>query len=126
MLQAHAVHLPECASPDVSFSSVLRLTRLSVCAVEGLVSNALGGRKLSCTYPEFQIVVPPAGQQCLDYLSQYNAIAGSYAEVQPNGDCGLCTYGSGDAFLRTLNMSAWRRFRSPFFPFARDAYGDCS
>ncbi|TNY24740.1 putative SNQ2-ABC transporter [Rhodotorula diobovata] len=79
--------------------------------IEGLVSNALGGRKLSCTYPEFQIVVPPAGQQCLDYLSQYNAIAGSYAEVQPNGDCGLCTYGSGDAFLRTLNMSFSHRWR---------------
>ncbi|GAA5921798.1 hypothetical protein JCM3775_001825 [Rhodotorula graminis] len=80
--------------------------------IEGLVANALGGRRLSCTYPQFQILNPPAGQQCLDYLAPYNAAAGSYAEVLPNGDCGLCTYATGDAFLRTFSMSFSHRWRN--------------
>jgi ATP-binding cassette subfamily G (WHITE) protein 2 (SNQ2) len=80
--------------------------------IEGLVSNAMGGQKLSCTWEQFQRVIPPAGQECLAYLSTYNANAGSYAEILPDGGCGLCTYGSGDAYLRTLNMSFSHRWRN--------------
>ncbi|BGP40430.1 ATP-binding cassette transporter snq2 [Rhodotorula kratochvilovae] len=80
--------------------------------IEGLVTNAMGGQKLSCTWEQFQRVIPPPGQECLSYLSAYNANAGSYAEILPDGGCGLCTFGSGDAYLRTLNMSFSHRWRN--------------
>lgn len=65
----------------------------------------MGGVRLSCTYPQFQIVVPPNGQDCAAYLSEFAARSGGYSEVLPDGSCGYCTYASGDAYLTTLNMS---------------------
>ncbi|GAA6001439.1 uncharacterized protein JCM10292_006254 [Rhodotorula paludigena] len=83
--------------------------------IEGLVANAMGGVRLSCTYPQFQIVVPPGGQDCAAYLSEFAARSGGYSEVLPDGSCGYCTYASGDAYLATLNMSFSHRWRNTGF-----------
>ncbi|GAA5983374.1 hypothetical protein JCM10908_000258 [Rhodotorula pacifica] len=86
--------------------------------IEGLVSNAVGGRPLHCTQSQFQIIDPPAGQQCVSYLQEYTSNYGGYAQVLNNGQCGICTYSNGDQYLTTLNMSFSHRWRDLGFMFA--------
>lgn len=74
-------------------------------AVEGLVSNAVGGRQLHCTQSQFQIINPPVGEECVNWLQEYTTNYGGYAQVLNNGQCGICPYSSGDQYLQTLNMS---------------------
>lgn len=50
----------------------------------------MGGSTITCEQSEFQVVVPPAGQQCVDYLSNYISSATGYAQILNNGDCGYC------------------------------------
>lgn len=76
--------------------------------VEGLVSNALAGRQLYCKQSQFQIVDPPAGEQCVNWLQSYTQSYGGYAQVLDDGNCGICPYSSGDQYLAQLNMSASR------------------
>ncbi|SCZ91970.1 BZ3500_MvSof-1268-A1-R1_Chr5-3g08254 [Microbotryum saponariae] len=79
--------------------------------IEGLVANAIGGKTVTCGQQEFQVVVPPAGQGCVDYLSAYTSRAGGYAQVLDNGSCGFCTYRNGDEFLATVGMKYSHRWR---------------
>ncbi|KAJ8294266.1 Brefeldin A resistance protein [Rhodotorula toruloides] len=79
--------------------------------VEGLLTNAIGGAALHCTQQQFQRIVPPAGQQCVEWLQPYMSMAGGYAQVLQDGSCGICAYSSGDQYLRQLNMSYSHRWR---------------
>ncbi|GAA5975740.1 hypothetical protein JCM11641_005856 [Rhodosporidiobolus odoratus] len=86
--------------------------------IEGLVSNALGGLELHCEQDEFQTIVPPAGQECVSWLTPYTTTGGGYAQVLENGSCGYCTYSSGDQYLAQLGMSFSHRWRDYGFMFA--------
>lgn len=71
----------------------------------------MGGTAVRCGNQEFQVIVPPSGQECLAYLEPYTLAATGYAQVLDNGDCGYCVYASGDQFLATLGMSFSHRWR---------------
>lgn len=86
--------------------------------VEGLVANAVGGLQLYCTQSQFQIIDPPAGEQCVNWLQPYTSTYGGYAQVLSNGQCGICPYSSGDQYLAQLNMSFSHRWRDLGFMFA--------
>lgn len=98
--------------------------------IEGLVVNAMGGQEITCDPNEFQAVVPPAGQQCVEYLSAYVSSATGYAQVLDDGSCGYCVVGlinarstsplanpsllqyrTGDQFFAGLGMSYSHRWR---------------
>ncbi|GAA6060988.1 hypothetical protein JCM10212_000674 [Sporobolomyces blumeae] len=79
--------------------------------IEGLVANALGGVPIRCKESQFQILNPPAGQQCVQWMQAYTSTNAGYAEVLPNGDCGYCTYRVGDEFLASVGMSYSHRWR---------------
>ncbi|GAA5967234.1 hypothetical protein JCM3765_001744 [Sporobolomyces pararoseus] len=80
--------------------------------IDGLVSNALGGVDIRCKQDQFQIVNPPAGQQCVEWMAPYTQSSGGYAAVLDNGSCGFCQYATGDEFLTTVGMSYSHRWRN--------------
>ncbi|GAA5925123.1 hypothetical protein JCM10213_000539 [Rhodosporidiobolus nylandii] len=86
--------------------------------IEGLVSNALGGIQLHCKQSEFQAIVPPAGQDCVAYMTPFTSANGGYAQVLNDGSCGYCTYSQGDQYLSQLGMSFSHRWRDFGFMWA--------
>ncbi|GAA5839263.1 hypothetical protein JCM11251_006022 [Rhodosporidiobolus azoricus] len=80
--------------------------------IEGMLANVLGGVQFRCEQDEFQVVVPPTGQECVSWLGQYTSRAGGYAEVLNDGTCGFCQVSSGDLYLGQLNMSFSHRWRN--------------
>lgn len=83
--------------------------------IDALVSNALGGVTIRCKQDQFQVLNPPANEQCVNWLQPYTQTYGGYAEVLQNGDCGYCTYATGDQFLSTVGMSYSHRWRNVGF-----------
>jgi hypothetical protein len=104
--------------------------------IEGLLVNAASGVKITCRPVEFNVVIPPSGQGCLDYLNAFTTSSSGYAQVLANGDCGYCAvrsscprvvgswadtplhaqqYATGDQFLAALGMSFSHRWRNVGF-----------
>lgn len=61
--------------------------------IEGLTANALGGATIACTPDQFNYLVPPSGQDCLSYLSNFTTNGFGYAQVV-DGQCGYCPVSS--------------------------------
>ncbi|CEL55831.1 hypothetical protein RSOLAG1IB_01843 [Rhizoctonia solani AG-1 IB] len=81
--------------------------------IEGLLVNGIGNMDLTCSPTEIQTIVPPSGQTCSSYMSQYISTAGGYL-VNPNAssDCQFCPQSTTDTYLTSLNMSYSHRWRN--------------
>ncbi|KAF8734087.1 ABC transporter, partial [Rhizoctonia solani] len=81
--------------------------------IEGLLVNGIGNMELTCSPTEIQTIVPPSGQTCSSYMSQYISMAGGYL-VNPDAssDCQFCPQSTTDTYLASLNMSYSHRWRN--------------
>jgi len=82
--------------------------------IEGLLVNAMGGVLVTCKPEQFQILVPPAGQDCIAFLQPFMSANPGYADIV-NGSCGYCAYRTGDQFLASVGMSYTHRYRDVGF-----------
>ncbi|GAA5913660.1 hypothetical protein JCM5296_007276 [Sporobolomyces johnsonii] len=90
--------------------------------IDSLVSNALGGVKITCKTSQFQTVNPPAGQDCVAWMQPYTSANTGYAEVLQDGSCGYCAYAVGDQYLSQVGMSYSHRWRNVGFLWAYIAF----
>ncbi|CAE6441888.1 unnamed protein product [Rhizoctonia solani] len=81
--------------------------------IEGLLVNGIGNMELTCSPTEIQTIVPPSGQTCSSYMSQYISMAGGYlANPDASSDCQFCPQSTTDTYLASLNMSYSHRWRN--------------
>jgi hypothetical protein len=80
------------------------------------VSNALHDVTVVCTQQELNIIQPPSGMSCGQYLGPFLASPQNLGQLlNPNAtsSCEYCRYAEGDAYLASLNMfwsQRWRNF----------------
>ncbi|KFH67291.1 hypothetical protein MVEG_06026 [Podila verticillata NRRL 6337] len=81
--------------------------------VEGLVTTQLYNVKVICAPLEFNIIQPPAGQTCMQFMGPFLSRASGYIN-NPNdvSDCQYCQYSTGQEFYRNLNMNIAHRWRN--------------
>ncbi|CAD6900018.1 unnamed protein product [Tilletia controversa] len=92
--------------------------------VETLVGNAVTGIPVRCTQSELNILQPPQGQSCDQYLGGFStsldtlnsggavtAIDSGYFQTLSNGQCGYCQFRDGDQFLASVQLDASLRYR---------------
>ncbi|KAF9416671.1 hypothetical protein BGZ94_010157 [Podila epigama] len=81
--------------------------------VEGLVTTQLHGVPVRCDPLEYNIVQPPAGQTCIQYMAPFLARATGYINNEnATSDCQYCQYRYGQDFYRNLNMDIGHRWRN--------------
>ena len=86
--------------------------------IEGMMGNTLHGQPVRCNPDDFNQIVPPAGQSCQQYLSNFTstladpAVVGhGYFEEGPNGVCNYCSMREGEDYLRSIELSSANRFK---------------
>ncbi|ELU44170.1 ABC multidrug transporter, putative [Rhizoctonia solani AG-1 IA] len=95
-------------NPAMVCSSPIRSSFLSGNGC-GLLVNGIGNMELTCSPTEIQTIVPPSGQTCSSYMSQYISMAGGYlANPDASSDSSYA-----DVYYRaSLNMSYSHRWRN--------------
>ena len=85
--------------------------------MEGILGNAIGGVDVLCRPEEMQVIIPPAGQTCDQYLDGFSSPQGDprggigYYQQMQNGNCAYCQYRTGDEYLASVELNAANRFR---------------
>ncbi|SNX85670.1 probable SNQ2 - ABC transporter involved in multidrug resistance [Melanopsichium pennsylvanicum] len=85
--------------------------------VEGMLGAVLNNRPVRCATKELNTIVPPSGQTCQQYLSNFvNSLSGpdlgtGYYEDGANGTCNYCQYRVGNDYLRGIKLNASYRYR---------------
>ena len=72
--------------------------------LEGFLSIATHGRKVTCQGSEFARFSPPPGQTCQSYAGPYVAQAGGYVQDGFDGLCEFCQYATGDEFAASFDV----------------------
>ncbi|KZS96568.1 pleiotropic drug resistance ABC transporter [Sistotremastrum niveocremeum HHB9708] len=81
--------------------------------IEALVTNGIGRQAIQCSSTETQIIVPPSGQTCAQYMSTYISNAGGYlSNPNDSSNCEFCSASTTDQYLVSLNMSYSHRWRN--------------
>ncbi|KAN0061301.1 ATP-binding cassette transporter snq2 [Thecaphora frezii] len=86
--------------------------------IEGMLGLVLGGKPVRCSASEFNTIIPPAGQSCAAYLSDFTTdLSGpdngkGYFEQAQDGTCRYCMYRYGDDYLRNLTFDADHIYRN--------------
>lgn len=82
--------------------------------VAGIAAAALGGRPVQCSDVELNIVDPPAGQTCGEYLAKFVEMSGgSLYNKDASSACEYCTMSSADQYLagRRIHWNyRWRNY----------------
>ncbi|KAG0094059.1 hypothetical protein BGZ92_009267 [Podila epicladia] len=81
--------------------------------VEGLVTTQLYNVEVRCAPLEFNILQPPVGQTCGQFMEAFLENAAGYIN-NPTAvaDCQYCQYTKGQEFYQTLNMDIAHRWRN--------------
>ncbi|KAG0337192.1 hypothetical protein BG004_007746, partial [Podila humilis] len=81
--------------------------------VEGLVTTQLHNVEVKCAPMEFNIIQPPAGQTCIQYMQAFLSRATGYIDnPDESSDCRYCQFSKGQDFYSTLNMDIRYRWRN--------------
>lgn len=95
--------------------------------MEAQMGNTLSGRPIICAPDELIPLVPPPGQTCATYLSEFcpsfdvgrqllaegNEAPGmGYWIPLPPGRCGWCPYTRADTYLTSIDMSVQKQYRN--------------
>ena len=72
--------------------------------LEGFLSVATHGRRVTWSSNEFARFPPPPGQTCQSYAGHYIAQAGGYVQDGIDGLCEFCQYATGDEFAASFNI----------------------
>ena len=82
--------------------------------VAGIAAAALGGRPVQCSDVELNIVDPPAGQTCGEYLAKFVEMSGgSLYNKDASSACEYCTMSSADQYLAGRRIhwdDRWRNY----------------
>ncbi|UNI23908.1 hypothetical protein JDV02_009700 [Purpureocillium takamizusanense] len=69
------------------------------------------GTDVNCAESELAVFNPPNGTTCADYLSSYLSqgmgAMGNLLNPEARADCRVCTYTTGEDYLRTLNLNEY-------------------
>ncbi len=82
--------------------------------VQSLISPIIHDRYLKCEQSEFNVLTPPTGQSCSEYLDPYISTHGGYLQ-NPNAvnSCHYCPFTSQETVMETFNIKwkyRWRNF----------------
>jgi ABC-type multidrug transport system permease subunit len=87
--------------------------------IGGLVSNVISGTTVTCAPTELNIVTPPSGQTCQQFIGAFVAQnAGQILNPNATSACEYCKYATGDEYLTTVSMQYGDRWRNFGFMFA--------
>nr|QFR37216.1 ABC transporter [Cyberlindnera americana] len=81
--------------------------------IEGFLTNAVAHNDIVCADNEYRVLVPPTGETCEDYLSDYIASQGTGYILDPSAtdSCSLCPMSSTDDFIASLKLNYDNRWR---------------
>lgn len=87
--------------------------------VQSLLAITLHDRQVTCSPEEYNILQPPNGLTCNEFVGDFIANKGGYV-LNPNdtSNCQYCQYANGDEFLATINVKYSYRWRNLGFLFA--------
>lgn len=81
--------------------------------VEGLVTTQLYNVTVVCAPLEFNIIQPPAGLTCFQYMDAFlQRATGFINNPDAFSDCQYCQYSKGQDFYQNLNMDIAHRWRN--------------
>ncbi|OLL26317.1 Brefeldin A resistance protein [Neolecta irregularis DAH-3] len=82
--------------------------------IESMMTNVVHGVQVRCRSMELNIIQPPAGQTCGEYLDLFISMVQSGSVYNPadTSNCEFCRYGSSDEYLSTIGMSFNHRWQN--------------
>ena len=80
--------------------------------VEGMMGNFIHDQPVQCEPDEFNVLYPPSGMSCDDYLGDFSwtfdkappESRTGYYEQGPNGTCRYCVMRHGEDYLQSLSL----------------------
>ncbi|KAI9592418.1 ABC-2 type transporter-domain-containing protein [Syncephalis fuscata] len=82
-------------------------------AIEGLITNDMYGKKITCKNEEFNILQPPPGKSCGEYMANFLKTGPGYiSNPSATSDCRYCQYKMGNEFFEPLGWDFTHRWRN--------------
>lgn len=81
--------------------------------IQSLLGTVLHDREVKCSDSEYNILQPPSGQTCGEYMDPYMQSNGGYINNRDaTSDCQFCTYTVGDQYLATIGVKYTYHWRN--------------
>ncbi|CAI8499165.1 unnamed protein product [Pichia kudriavzevii] len=81
--------------------------------VSDLLSISLHNRRVECAPEEMNVLQPPSGMTCGDYLEPYFKVATGYvSNPESFSDCAVCRYSIADQYLASVGITFHQRWRN--------------
>ena len=98
--------------------------------VEGMMGNFIHDQPVQCEPDEFNVLYPPSGMSCDDYLGDFSwtfdkappESRTGYYEQGPNGTCRYCVMRHGEDYLQSILLDSSHRYRDIGFIIAYIAF----
>ena len=98
--------------------------------VEGMMGNVIHDQPVQCESKEFNVLYPPSGMSCDDYLGDFSwtfdkappESRTGYYEQGPNGTCRYCVMRHGEDYLQSILLDSSHRYRDIGFIIAYIAF----
>ena len=98
--------------------------------VEGMMGNFIHDQPVQCEPDEFNVLYPPSGMSCDDYLGDFSwtfdkappESRTGYYEQGPNGTCRYCMMRHGEDYLQSILLDSSHRYRDIGFIIAYIAF----
>ena len=98
--------------------------------VEGMMGNVIHDQPVQCEPKEFNVLYPPSGMSCDDYLGDFSwtfdkappESRTGYYEQGPNGTCRYCVMRHGEDYLQSILLDSSHRYRDIGFIIAYIAF----
>ena len=98
--------------------------------IEGMMGNVIHDQPVQCEPKEFNVLYPPSGMSCDDYLGDFSwtfdkappESRTGYYEQGPNGTCHYCVMRHGEDYLQSILLDSSHRYRDIGFIIAYIAF----